>query len=217
MIYMENIFVCLAAPLIIAAVLLKGETRRLIGFFIIGLAVCLASSYINGFIVAAVADNGYASLTTAQAMAQLTPICEEAMKAMVVFLFIGINRPDKSSIISVSFAVGLGFATFENCCYIFQYGSTDFSFALIRGFSAGATHAVCAAILGYGLALIYRRGRMIMPGAFALLCAASTFHSIYNLLAAAEGAWRAAGCILPVAGAALTLAVRTLADRKLCQ
>ncbi|MDR0424348.1 MAG: PrsW family intramembrane metalloprotease [Clostridiales Family XIII bacterium] len=91
-----------------------------------------------------------------------------------------------------------GFATFENICYISRHGAEDFFFVLVRGFSAGVMHAVCAAVLGYGLAFVYRRGRMAFPGAFALLCVASTFHGIYNLLVAGEGGLRTAGYIMPL-------------------
>jgi len=205
MIYLENIFVCLAIPLIIAACLLKGETRRFTVFFTLGFLVCLLSAYINSFIAAAAANNGYASLTITQAMAQITPICEEIMKALPIFFFMAAHRHGRDSIVAASLAVGLGFATFENCFYIMEYGSSDFLFALTRGFTAGVVHASCAAILGYGLALTYRRGRLAIPCAFALLCATSTFHSIYNLLVVAKGAWRTAGYIMPVITAAVVI------------
>lgn len=205
MIYMENIFVCLAAPLLIAVFLIKGEARRFVAFFLLGITACILSAYINSFFAGAAADNGYASLTTAQAVVRITPVCEEVMKALPVFFFIALWNPERNNIVAVAFAVGLGFATFENCCYITQYGAQDFLFALVRGFSAGVMHTICAAIIGYGLALVHGRGRLTMPGAFALLCASSTFHAIYNLLSAASGAWRTAGYLMPVAAAVALL------------
>jgi len=208
MIYMENIFVCLAAPLLIAAFLVKGETRRFIGFFILGLTACLLSAYINSYIAAAVAENGKASLTMAQTLVQLTPVCEEAMKALPVLLFAAILTPKRESIVAVAFAVGLGFGTFENCCYLMQYGVMDLPFVLIRGFSAGVMHTICAAIIGNGLALIHGRGSLSAPATFALLCASSTFHGIYNLLVASQGAWRTAGYLLPLIAAAALLVWR---------
>ena len=205
MIYLENIFIGLAVPLIIAACLLKGETRRFLVFFTLGLLTCLLSAHINSFIAAAVSNNGYASLTMRQAMAQITPICEEIMKALPVFFFVAARRPGRGSIVTASLAAGLGFAILENCFYIMGAGSSDFLFALTRGFSAGLTHTVCAAILGYGLALTHWRGRLAAPCAFALLCMTSTFHAIYNLLVAADGAWRTAGYIMPVITAAAVI------------
>jgi RsiW-degrading membrane proteinase PrsW (M82 family) len=116
-------------------------------------------------------------------------------------------RPKGRDIVTTALAVGLGFATFENICYLMQYGTEDMSFVLIRGFSAGVTHTVCAAILGYGFAALYRRGRLAVPGAFALLCLSATYHGIYNLLVAETGAWRTVGYILPLATAGVILFV----------
>ena len=208
MIYLENIFVSLAVPLVIAVCLLKGETRRFLVFCILGLLSCLLSAYINSALASAVLTNGYASLTMRQSMAQITPICEEILKAAPVFFFVAVQRPKRDAIIAVSLAVALGFAVFENCWYVMQHGG-DFVFALTRSLSAGIVHAVCAAILGFGLALTHRRGRLAAPCAFALLCATSTFHAIYNLLIAAEGAWRGLGYAFPLSAAALFFIIGT--------
>ena len=205
MIYMEYIFVCMIAPLLIAIFMLKGEARRFIGFFILGIAACLLSAYINSFVAVNLNDQGHVSLTFSQMLVQVTPVLEEMMKALPVFFFIALVRPGREDIVPVAIAVGLGFATFENIYYITQYGATDFAFALIRGFSAGVMHTICAAILGYGMARIYERKWIVLPGALALICAASTFHAIYNLLSSSYGAWRTAGYILPLACAAALL------------
>jgi len=205
---MENIFICLAAPLIIAFFLLQGETRRFTGFYILGLLICLFSAYINSYFAAVITGDGLAKMTAEQTVIQITPIVEEVMKALPVFLFVAIASPQPGMIIGVSLAVGLGFASFENICYITRQGAEDFIFVLIRGFAAGVKHAVCAAITGYGLALVYRRGRMAYPGAFALLCVTSTFHGIYNLLVAGSGWVRTAGYIMPlITAAAILIAV----------
>ena len=203
MIYSESVFVCLAAPLLIAMYLLKGEVRRFIGFFLLGLLACLLAAYINSYFVALVAGNGRAPLTTAQTIVRITPICEEVMKALPVFLFVALYEPKQGEeIIAAAIAVGLGFATFENASLILQDGSPDFFFALVRGFAAGVTHTLCAAILGLGLAAIYGRGRLVVPGAFALLCASSTFHAIYNFLTSFDGGIRLVGFALPAVTAA---------------
>jgi RsiW-degrading membrane proteinase PrsW (M82 family) len=204
MIYAENVFFCIAGPLLIGLFLLKGETRRFIGFFGLGILACLLASYVNGF-VALFTNTGYASLTSAQIMVQVTPICEEVMKALPVFVFVALALPKREDIIGVALAVGLGFATFENICYLAQYGAQDMAFVLIRGFSAGVTHAVCAALLGFGYAALYKRGRLVVPGVFALLCLSTTYHSIYNLLVTAGGAWQTVGYILPLVTAGIIL------------
>jgi RsiW-degrading membrane proteinase PrsW (M82 family) len=202
--YAENIFLCIAAPLLIGLFLLRGETQRFIGFFGLGILACLLATYVNNFITPFTTFD-YASLSEAQIMVQVTPICEELMKALPVFIFTALALPKRQDIIAVALAVGLGFATFENICYLAQYGAQDMAFVLIRGFSAGVIHTVCAAVIGYGYAALYQRGRLVVPGVFALLCLSTTYHGIYNLLVAASGLWQTIGYILPLVTAGIIL------------
>jgi len=208
MIYSVNIFICLAAPLMIALFLIKGETQRFIGFFILGLLACLLSGYVGGFIASAATQNGYVSMTAAQSTIRLTPVCEEILKALPVFLYVVVFQPKRSGIVTVALAVGLGFATMENTSYIMNYGVSQVLFVLTRGFASGVMHAICAAILGYGLTFIYKRERVAFTGSFAVLCAATTFHGIYNLLVSSSGLWLMAGYALPLLTAATLLIVR---------
>lgn len=203
MIYVENIFICIAAPLVIALFFLSGNTRRFVVFFVIGLATCLITAYINSFIVLVVAELEYHSMTAAETLVRLTPICEEVIKALPVYFYVAVFATKRSDIVGVAVAVGLGFATLENCGYIVQYGAQDMLFTLIRGFSAGVMHASCAALLGYGLAFVYGNKHFAAAGSFAFLCMAITYHAIYNLLVMAEGAVLIAGYILPVVTAAI--------------
>jgi RsiW-degrading membrane proteinase PrsW (M82 family) len=204
-IYAENIFICLAAPLLIAVFLLRGEARRFVVFFTIGFAACLLSAYINSFLVAATAELAYGSLSVAQATIRLTPVCEEVMKALPVFFYVAVAAPQKRAVIPVALAVGLGFATMENIFTIAQYGAQDLLFTLIRGFSVGVMHAICAAIPGFGLTLVMGRRYLAPAGAFGLLCAATTYHAIYNLLVSVPGTARMVGYMLPVATVAVLL------------
>ena len=205
MIYLDNILICITAPLIVALFLVKGETRRFIAFFVIGLATCILSAYINGFLADLALNNGFGSLTVAESMTQITPVCEEVLKALPVFFFIAVFAPEKKEIIAVALAVGLGFATLENCGYILLYNADDLWFALIRGFSAGVMHAICAAVLGYGLALVTGRKYLALSGSFAILCLVITFHSIYNLLVSHSGSLQVTGYLLPLVAAAIML------------
>jgi len=202
MIFTENIFVCLAAPLLIAVFLLEGEARRFNSFFLLGLTACLLAGYCNGYIEQTAVWSGFGHT---QFVIQFAPVCEEILKALPVFFYMAVFEPRGRGIVSCSLAVGLGFATLENVGYIAYYGAGELPFALVRGFSAGIMHAICAAILGYGLAFVYRRKWLALTGSFAAICAAATFHATYNLLVSAAGAWRGMGYILPVVAAAVLL------------
>ena len=49
MIYIENIFVCLAIPLLLCILFMGGRTRTFMLFMITGMGVCLLSAYVNSF------------------------------------------------------------------------------------------------------------------------------------------------------------------------
>ena len=194
MIYSENIFIAIAMPLFIALFLIRGETRRFIGFFICGLLACLLSAYINGFLTLA------AGMTASEAAVKLTPISEELLKAMPVLFYMAVMKPKRDSLIAAALAVGLGFATFENACLLTQADASDFLFALLRGLVAGVTHAVCAALLGYGLVFISDKkfNYLLFPGTLGLFCAVTVFHATYNLLVSADKGWQGVGYALPI-------------------
>ena len=49
MTYIENIFLCLALPLILSMFFIKGRVRRYALFLTVGMAVCLLSAYVSSF------------------------------------------------------------------------------------------------------------------------------------------------------------------------
>lgn len=92
----------------------------------------------------------------------------------------------------------LSFATFENICYLIQNGAAHFSFIFFRGIGTGAMHVICGAIVGGGLAYVWRRTWLKIAGTCGLLGAAITFHAIYNLLIAYGGTAQYIAYLLPV-------------------
>ena len=92
----------------------------------------------------------------------------------------------------------LSFATFENVCYLIQNGAGHFSFIFFRGIGTGAMHVICGAIVGGGLAYVWRRMWLKIAGTCGLLGAVITFHAIYNLLIAYGGAAQYIAYLLPV-------------------
>ena len=72
--YIENIYICLAAPLMVAVLCLESYRRRIIIFMLSGMTMCLLSSYINTFLAAVYGLN---ALT---ASVEISPTVEEVMK-----------------------------------------------------------------------------------------------------------------------------------------
>ena len=76
--YIENIYICMAAPLLIAGLCMRGRGRRMMLFLIAGTTVCLLSSYINTFIAAVVrVDMAMASIEIG-----LPPACEPLVPSL---------------------------------------------------------------------------------------------------------------------------------------
>ncbi|MFI3172589.1 MAG: PrsW family glutamic-type intramembrane protease [Eubacteriales bacterium] len=191
MIYAENILVFLAAPFIIGLFLLKGDSRRFVGFFLIGSTVCLLSSYINSFIA------GVYGMNVIDAIIKITPMIEEVMKALPLLFYMIIFIPKKENILMCSIATGIGFATFENCCYVVAHGADNFYFVLIRGFAVGIMHILCSLSLGYSLGLGSNQKHFSWIGVFTCISICISYHAIYNLLVTGEGAWQFYGYFMP--------------------
>ena len=52
-------------------------------------------------------------------------------------------------------------------------------------------------LLGFGMAYIFYRGFLKVPGTIGLLGASSAFHAIFNLLVSADGIWKWMGYLFP--------------------
>lgn len=137
MTYIENIFLCLALPLILSMFFIKGRVRRYALFLTVGMAVCLLSAYVSSFFM------GQYGVDGTVAAIEITPVCEEVMKLLPLLFFYLIFEPEPKEMPAAAIAIAVGFATFENVCYLTENGAANFNFLLIRGISAGALHILC--------------------------------------------------------------------------
>ena len=191
MIYIENIFVCLAIPLALCILFIGGRTRTFMVFMIAGMSVCLLSAYVNSFFM------GHYGVSADVAVVEITPVCEEVMKLLPLLFYIMIFEPKVQNLPEAAIALAVGFATFENVCYLTENGAENLMFLLIRGLSAGALHVLCGILIGFGLSYVFSRRWLALTGTVGLLGACIVFHATYNLLIAGEGAWRIAGYLFP--------------------
>ena len=74
MTYIENIFICMVSPLLVAALCMGRRQLRFFLFCIAGMGVCLLSAYINTFLAAVCQADALA------ATAEIAPVVEEMMK-----------------------------------------------------------------------------------------------------------------------------------------
>ena len=192
MTYIENIFLCMASPLLVAALCMGRRQLRLFLFCIAGMGVCLLSAYINTFLSAVCQADALA------ATVEIAPVVEEVMKLLPLVFFLLVFEPEGDKIKTAAITVALAFTTFENVCYLIQNGADRFSFIFFRGFGTGAMHVLCGLIVGGGLAYAWQRAWLKVAGTCGLLGAAITLHATYNLLIAYGGAAQYIAYALPV-------------------
>ena len=120
--------------------------------------MCLVGAYINTYF-AVIFDMDATSIAR-----YISPFVEEIMKMIPIVLFVLLREEHKDEVIQFAVAIGAGFATFENCCYLIQNGAENIGFILIRGMAVGIMHIVCALILGIGLNLIGKYKGTMIPG-----------------------------------------------------
>ena len=191
--YIENIFICITAPLLIAVFCLHGSRRRMLLFLLAGMMACLLSSYISTFLaVVKGADNIAASV-------EIAPMVEETMKLFPVLFYLLIFEPAREEIAGSILMIAIGFATFENICFLTANGAAEFSQLLIRGFGTGAAHVVCGIITAMGLLYLWERLWLRIAGTVGLLALAITYHAVYNLLISQHGIVSRIGFLIPIA------------------
>lgn len=202
MTYIENIFACITAPLLVAALCMGKKYLRLFLFLFAGMGTCLLSAYINTFLSAFYQADAF------HATAEIAPVVEEIMKLLPLLFYLLVFEPEPERIRPAVLMTATGFATFENICYLVQNGAERLGFLLIRGFGTGAMHILCGAIIGYGLTYVWRRTWLKFAGTVGLLGVTIGFHGIYNLLIAYGGKVQYAAYLLPTVMVMLGLVVR---------
>ncbi|MCR5800359.1 MAG: PrsW family intramembrane metalloprotease [Lachnospiraceae bacterium] len=201
MIYSENIFMCIAIPIVVLLMFLKRESRRFYAAFLVGMAACLLAAYVNSYFMVVL------DATRIECVRYISPIVEEVFKIIPIIIIMLIYEPDDNNLFEYAVIMGVGFATFENCCYIIDNGAESLTFIGIRGFAVGVMHVVCA-LIDAAVIIVMRhfRSKMILGtiGAFSF---AVTIHAIYNMLVSVKGGASMIGYFLPSSVALFLLVI----------
>lgn len=183
-------FIAITVSLALMLPLMKKELRRLVIFMITGIFACLFVSEINNLLLRAFNNDIFFVTTT------ITPVTEEIVKMLPILFFAIVVTDEKSTLIPISFAVGVGFALLENVVILTQNVETVTIFwALVRGFGSGLVHGICTVMVGWGISYIKKRRKFFYCGTFALLSSAIIYHAIYNLLVQSQ--YQYVGILLP--------------------
>ncbi len=185
------LLICITVPLVMMLPVLKGQSRILVVYMIIGIFVCFFAATINSILLELADDDIYYTTTN------ITPAVEEILKAMPVLYFALIFDDKRSILIQLAFATGVGFAVLENTYILVQNidGVTIF-WALIRGFASGLMHGICTMSVGLGISFVKKKRKLFLPGTFALLVTAIIYHATYNTLVQSD--YAVVGYVLPI-------------------
>ena len=197
--YIENIYICLSAPLIIAVLFLKHEWRRTLFFLLVGMTCSLLSAYVSSFFAAAL------QIDTVVAAHAIAPAVEEIIKFLPLLFYILLFEPGKEEAVNAILLIAGGFATFENVCFLTSFGTSELINVMIRGFGTGTMHVVSGMMLSVGFFLLWDRIWLRAAGVFAVLCTSVTFHAIFNIFVSHPGISLWVGSSIPLVMAAINL------------
>ena len=190
---MENTFVCLAAPLGLAILCLRDVGRRGLIFLLAGMTACLFSAYVSAFLASVLG----ADLATASHA--IAPAVEEIMKGLPLLFYLMVFEPEKRSAVNGTLLVAVGFATFENVCFLTSNGTGELVRLAVRGFGAGAMHVVCGMTVALGLSFLWDQVWLRVVGGFGLMCSVITFHAVFNVFVSQTGPVFWIGNAIPLA------------------
>ncbi|MBP5298388.1 MAG: PrsW family intramembrane metalloprotease [Lachnospiraceae bacterium] len=189
---MENIYICLASPIAVSILCLRREWRKAMIFILAGMSGYLMAAYVTSFF-ARVAECG-----TVVASHTIAPAVEEIIKFLPILFYLLVFEPKKRDCSNAYLLVAVGFATFENVCFMTYYGASDLLDVLIRGFGTGAMHELCCCTVALGIFLLWDTPWLRLAGTFGFLCTAITFHAIFNIVVSGSTVSMWVGSAIPI-------------------
>ena len=194
---MENmiyiLFICMFVPLLLSIPLIQKSSRGIMIFILIGISAALFISEVNGIMLQLF---GYDTLFVTTT---ITPATEEITKAIPILIYAFVITDKREKLLAASFALGIGFALFENTYILVNsVEAVSIQWAIIRGFSTALMHGICTAAVGYGMSFVKKKKKLFYCGTFSLLMLAIIYHGIFNMLVQSEEL-KYFGFLLPVA------------------
>ena len=96
MIYAENILLCIVVPFIISMFFVRGEVRRYLVAFLLGMGASLISAYISGFVglVSVMSENDTSIF--------ISPMVEETVKLILLLFFLILIVPKDKTLVMIA-------------------------------------------------------------------------------------------------------------------
>ena len=103
------LFLCISVPMGPALYMIPDKRSKLfLGFMLLGMVVCLIASEVNSLLL------GFFGGNARYVSCNVTPIVEEVLKGVPVLFYALYFSDNRDTLLSISFAMGLGFAVLEN-------------------------------------------------------------------------------------------------------
>lgn len=202
MMYIENIFLLVSMPLVAALFCLRGRSRVTIAALLTGMAACLVSAYVSSFIAQ------FVHADAVRQAVEVAPVVEETAKLLPLLFYVIVVNPEVENADLAFICVAVGFATMESAFYLGDNGVSAPNIIAFRGLSAGMMHIACGMLMGFGFVHIWRHSWLRAAGTFGVLCLVITYHGLYNLLIATQGAAYIAAAVMSLFTLTAVLMVR---------
>ena len=185
------------------------KSRLFLAYMLLGMTICLIASGVNTQLLKLFGgDMLYVSTN-------VTPIAEELLKALPVLYYALLFSDDRNTLISISYAMGLGFALLENMVILAgNVEKVTIFWAFIRGFGAARMHSACTAMIGMGISYVRKRRKLFYCGSFSLLVTAVIAHALFNTLIQAQYKWIAFLAVLLMYLPQLIKMIHTVSARR---
>ncbi len=186
------LFLCATVPMVPALYMLPDKRSKLfMAYMLLGMVVCLIASEVNSFLLKFYGGDAHF------VSCNITPMVEEVFKALPLVYFALIISDDRDTLMSISFAMGLGFAVLENMVILMgSIANVTVFWAFVRGFGAARMHSACTTLVGRGICYVRKRRKLFFCGTFSLLVSAVIAHALFNTLIQSQYRPAAYGVVL---------------------
>ncbi|MCR4991955.1 MAG: PrsW family intramembrane metalloprotease, partial [Lachnospiraceae bacterium] len=107
----------------------------------------------------------------------------------------------------------IGFATFENVCYLLGNDTSNIQHLLIRGFGTGTMHVVTGMVVMLGMKAVWEKLWLRLAGTLGLLTIAIVYHASFNILVSQTGVPAYIGYMFPIVTVIAVLIVKKYREK----
>jgi RsiW-degrading membrane proteinase PrsW (M82 family) len=192
----EAVYFGTLIPLLFLVIVVKGEYRRLMLFFVWGMTSAILVYLVNTLL------ERFFTFDQTFFLTQIIPALEELIKMLpLLFLLKSKKRTGQFNIIRLAMAAGIGFSILENYLYLSITSASGLAdsifFIITRSLTACLLHGSMTALIGWAVQLMHNRQFFSFGLLAGMYFTAAAVHSLYNALGLIENL-QVIGILIPV-------------------